>query len=91
MKNLIMIMLLLASLPLTAVEADAAGKVTLPLDEYQRLLEAAKVEPTAVPSRYAIGQAELNIQFHQHDTRVTATVRDSCDRRGKIVLETATP
>ena len=57
MKNLLTIILLWASLPLTAATSDAAGEVTLPLDEYQRLLEAAKVEPTEVPSRYAIGES----------------------------------
>lgn len=53
---------------------NAAGQVTLPLEEYQRLLLQATTHPLPAPSGYAIGQSQLNVIFHQSDSRVTATV-----------------
>jgi hypothetical protein len=54
---------------------QAAGQVTLPLDEYQRLLLQATTQALPAPSGYALGQSDLNIEFRQSDGRVTATVR----------------
>jgi len=58
---------------------DPAGQVTLPLDEYQRLLQQATTLPLPAPSSYAVGQSVLNIAFHQRDGHVTATVQAQVD------------
>jgi hypothetical protein len=52
-----------------------SGQVTLPLDEYQRLLQQAGSVTLPPPSSYAIGQSELNIVFQQRDGRMAATVQ----------------
>ncbi len=54
---------------------EPAGQVTLPLEEYQRLLQQATIQPLSAPSSYAIGQTVLNVVFHQRDGHVTATVQ----------------
>ncbi len=54
---------------------NAGGQVTLPLDEYQRLLQQATTLPLPAPSGYAVGQSVLNVVFHQRDGHVTATVQ----------------
>ena len=51
------------------------GQVTLPLEEYQRLLQQATTQPLSAPSSYAVGQSVLNVVFHQRDGHVTATVQ----------------
>jgi hypothetical protein len=53
---------------------NAGGQVTLPLEEYQRLLQQATTQALPAPSGYAVGQSILNVIFHQRDSRVTATV-----------------
>ena len=58
---------------------DAGGQVTLPLDEYQRLLAQATTLPLSAPSAYAIGQSVLNVIFQQRDGLVTATVHAQVD------------
>lgn len=58
---------------------DAGGQVTLPLDEYQRLLAQATTLPLSAPSAYAIGQSVLNVIFQQRDGHVTATVHAQVD------------
>jgi hypothetical protein len=59
----------------TTGTGDPAGQVTLPLDEYQLLLQQATTLPLPAPSSYAVGQSVLNVVFHQRDGRVTATVQ----------------
>ena len=54
---------------------DPAGQVTLPLDEYQRLLQLATTLPLPAPSSYAIGESILSVVFQQRDGHVTATVQ----------------
>jgi hypothetical protein len=54
---------------------DSTGQVTLPLEEYQRLLQQAATQPLSAPSSYAVGQSVLNVVFHQRDGHVTATVQ----------------
>ena len=54
---------------------NVGGQVTLPLDEYQRLLQQATTQPLPAPSGYAVGQSVLNVVFHQRDGHVTATVQ----------------
>jgi len=54
---------------------EPAGQVTLPLEEYQRLLQQATTQPLSPPSAYAVGQSVLNVVFHQRDGHVTATVQ----------------
>ena len=54
---------------------EPAGQVTLPLEEYQRLLQQATTLPLSAPSSYAVGQSVLNVVFHQRDGHVTATVQ----------------
>jgi len=56
-------------------KADPTGQVTLPLQEYQRLLQQATTQPLSAPSSYAVGQSMLNVVFHQRDGHVTATVQ----------------
>ncbi len=58
-----------------ADHSEAGGQVTLPLDEYQRLLHEATTLPLSAPSAYAIGQSELQVVFHQREGHVTATVQ----------------
>lgn len=58
---------------------NPSGQVTLPLDEYQRLLQQATTLPLSSPSAYAIGQSVLNVVFHQRDGHVTATVQAQVD------------
>jgi hypothetical protein len=53
---------------------NAAGQVTLPLDEYQRLLELATTQPLPSPSSYAVGQAVLNVVFTRYEQQVSAVV-----------------
>jgi hypothetical protein len=53
---------------------DAGGQVTLPLDEYQRLLQLATTQPLPAPSSYAVGQSVLNVLFTQHEQHINATV-----------------
>jgi hypothetical protein len=50
------------------------GQVTLPLDEYQRLLQLAATQPLPSPSSYAVGQSLLNVVFAQREQRLSATV-----------------
>ena len=54
---------------------NISGQVTLPLDEYQQLLQQATTQPLPAPSGYAVGQSVINVVFHQRDGRVTATVQ----------------
>jgi hypothetical protein len=54
---------------------EPAGQVTLPLVEYQRLMQLATTQPLSPPSAYAVGQSVLNVVFHQRDGHVTATVQ----------------
>jgi len=54
---------------------EHSGQVTLPLEEYQRLLQQATTQPLSAPSSYAVGQSMLNVVFHQRDGHVTATVQ----------------
>ncbi|MEJ8568632.1 hypothetical protein [Elongatibacter sediminis] len=77
---LLLTMLLLA-VPAHATEATvppagdtAGGQVTLPLDDYQRLLQLAATQPLPSPSSYAVGQAVLDIVFVRRDQRIAATV-----------------
>ena len=53
---------------------DAGGQVTLPLDEYQRLLQLATIQPLPSPSSYAVGQSVLSILFTQMEQRISATI-----------------
>jgi hypothetical protein len=77
----ILIGCLLVSSHASATEIDAVasgeavGQVTLPLDEYQRLLQQATTLPLPAPSSYAVGQSVLKVVFHQRNGRVTATVQ----------------
>ncbi len=68
----------LLTAPLAASEvlasADPGGQVTLPLNDYQRLILQATTLPLSAPSAYAIGRSELNIQFQQMERHITATV-----------------
>ncbi len=59
--------------------SDAGGQVTLPLDEYQRLLAQVTTLPLSAPSAYAIGQSVLSVVFQQRDGHVTATVQAQVD------------
>jgi hypothetical protein len=61
------------------IDGTAAGQVTLPLDEYQRLLQQAATQPLPAPSGYAVGQSDLNVVFHQRDGHLTATVQARVD------------
>ena len=63
-----------ASQPSVIQPPEPAGQVTLPLEEYQRLLQLATIQPLSAPSSYAVGQSVLNVVFHQRDGHVTATV-----------------
>ena len=58
----------------TVPEAAHSGQVTLPLDEYQQLIEQSSWDPQPAPSAYAIGQSDLKISFSERDRRVTASV-----------------
>jgi hypothetical protein len=51
------------------------GQVTLPLNQYQTLVQQASTQGQPAPSSYAVGQSLLNIVFKQHDGHMTATVR----------------
>jgi|GEM_PF-865196 len=61
------------------LQTDPSGQVTLPLDEYQRLLRQAATQSLPAPSGYALGQSVLNVVFHQRDGHVTATVHARVD------------
>ncbi len=54
--------------------AIAGGQVTLPLDDYQKLLHLAATQSLPAPSDYALGQSLLNITYTQRDGQITATV-----------------
>ncbi len=62
----------LATLPLPA--AGTTGQVSLPLSQYQHLIEQANQQIKPVPSNAALGESILNIVFNDRDGRVTATV-----------------
>jgi len=64
-----------ASQPHSIQTPEPAGQVTLPLEEYQRLLQLATIQPLSAHSSYAVGQSVLNVVFHQRDGHVTATVQ----------------
>lgn len=75
MKILIILGLALYSIMSLADEAvTPPGQVTLPLSQYQLLVQQATSRGPAPPSSYAIGQSELNVQFMQHNGHVTATI-----------------
>ncbi len=60
-----------------AIEIAAAepnGQVTLPLEQYQALLQQAQTRPLPSPSDYALGETALRLDFRQVDGRFTATV-----------------
>ncbi len=50
------------------------GNVTLPLEEYQRLLREAEQKLKPVPSSYTVGHSVLDVEFHEQDARFAATV-----------------
>lgn len=76
MKILIILSLALFSFSSLAEETILPnGQVTLPLNQYQHLLQQANPQDPPAPSSYAVGQAELNIVFKQQDGHVTATVQ----------------
>ena len=54
--------------------SETGGQVTLPLEEYQRLLQQASIQELSPPSAYAVGQSVLNVIFHQRENHVTATI-----------------
>ena len=64
-----------ASSPVVDASIDPTAQVTMPLEDYQRLLQQASSLPLSPPSAYAIGQSDLNINFQQAEGRVSATVR----------------
>ncbi len=51
------------------------GQVTLPLSQYQQLIEQANQPTDPVPSSATLGASILSIEFDERDNRVTATVR----------------
>lgn len=73
---------LAAAAPASEVTVDApggdavtaGGQVTLPLDQYQVLLQQAVTQPLPAPSDFAVGQAELAIRYLERDGHITATV-----------------
>jgi hypothetical protein len=76
MKTLIILLTVLTSFAAWAEETVLpGGQVTLPLNQYQTLIEQATAQGQPVPSSYAVGQSVLNVVFVQRDGRVTATVR----------------
>ncbi|NNL94244.1 MAG: hypothetical protein HKO64_01345, partial [Xanthomonadales bacterium] len=75
MKILIVLGLVLSSISSWAEEViSPSGQVTLPLTQYQLLVQQATSKGPSAPSSYAVGQSELNVVFRQHTGRVTATV-----------------
>lgn len=76
MKILIILSLVLVSYSSLAEETVLpTGQVTLPLNQYQSLLQQATAQGQPAPSSYAVGQSELNIVFKQYNGHVTATVQ----------------
>ena len=61
--------------PETVISPPVTGAVTLPLDEYQQLLNQAATLPLPAPSGYAVGLSNLEMTFRQRDGRVTATIQ----------------
>ncbi len=61
---------------------DASGQVTLPLSQYQQLIEQANQLIKPAPSSAALGESILTIVFNERDGRVTATVR------AQVIVET---
>jgi len=76
MKTLIILSLMLISYTCLAEETvSPTGQVTLPLIQYQNLVQQATAQGQPAPSSYAVGQSVLNVVFKQHDGHVTATVQ----------------
>ena len=50
------------------------GRVQIPLDVYQQLVEAAQQSPRA-PSGFAVGKAELDVQVNEVEGRASGEVR----------------
>jgi hypothetical protein len=89
MKKLLMVLIMAFSLPCLAQDKNAlplpdSGNVTLPLDEYNRLIELANkpaIKPESPPIPYAIKRADL--KFHVTNDSVLGTVQ--CD--GEIFVK----
>ena len=76
MKILIILSLVLISFSSLAEETILPnGQVTLPLNQYQTLVQQANAQDPPAPSSYAVGQSVLNVVFKQHNGHVTATVQ----------------
>ena len=76
MKILIILSLILISYSSLAEETVLPnGQVTIPLNQYQVLVQQATSQAVPAPSSYAVGQSFLNVVFKQHDKHVTATVQ----------------
>jgi hypothetical protein len=54
--------------------ASGDGRVQIPLDVYQQLVEAAQ-QPQRAPSGFAVGKAELDVQVHEAEGRASGEVR----------------
>lgn len=81
-KNFQFLVLLVWLIPLianadqtTTTSASEPGQVTLPLSQYQHLIELASQQTKPVPSSAALGESILSIVFNDRDGRVTATVQ----------------
>jgi hypothetical protein len=76
MKIIIILISVLSSFSTMAEEIMLPnGQVTLPLIQYQNLLQQATAQGQPAPSSYAVGQTQLNVIFNQHDRHMTATVQ----------------
>ena len=80
MKIIIFLSIAFISFTVLAEETiHADGQVTLPLTQYQGLLQQAASQDPPAPSSYAVGQSLLNINFNQQGRHMTATVKASLD------------
>jgi hypothetical protein len=62
--------------PASADEDAADGRVQIPLDIYQQLIDAAQT-PTLAPADYALGKAAVNVTVTESEGRATAEVQVS--------------
>ncbi len=71
-------LVLASALSLQAARASETvspdGRVQIPLDVYNQLVEASQ-QPMLAPAGFALGQADLNLQVHESDGRAGAEVQ----------------
>ena len=78
MKNVRFLLLVCLLSPSIASAEDGSGSVHVPLEAYQKLLNASQQEDPRAPAKFALGEASATVEIDENGTaevQVQLTVR----------------